>query len=185
MLGFGFFIHGQNQKLVRKIQIKSHDIIQFLDEALVPAEFETPDQVGLQVELFPDSPNGRFAQVLGLCHRLGTPMGGVQRLGMKSCFDHGFNFPLRDSRDLTRTGRVFFQARQAESQKSFPSQLDPGPQVPQFASDMVEDAGRRFQNDLGALDKMRGKASASRPRFQRPCFLWRQDDWRAVLLIKH
>ncbi|MGQ9471965.1 MAG: hypothetical protein ACUVR0_09795 [Candidatus Aminicenantales bacterium] len=56
---------------------------------------------------------------------------------------------------------------------------------PQFASDMVEDAGRRFQNDLGALDKMRRKASASRPRFQRPCFLWRQDDWRAVLLIKH
>lgn len=176
-LDLAFFIHAQNQRLVRRIQIKSHDIVQFLDEAFVPAEFESPDQVGLQVVLFPDSPDGRFAQVLGLRHRPGTPMGRVRRLGMKSCFDHGFNFPLRDSRDATRTGSVFFQAGQAESQKPFPPQLDRWPRDPQFAGDdVVEHAGRRFQNDLGALDKTRGKASASRPRFQNPRFLWRQDD---------
>ena len=176
-LDLAFFVHAQYQRLVRRIQIKSHDIVQFLDKAFVPAEFESPDQVGLQVVLFPDSPNGRFAQLLDLSHRPGTPMGRIRRLGVKSRFDHGFNFPLRDSRDATRTGGVFFQTGQAESQKPFPPQLDRGPRDPQFASDnVVEHAGRRSQNDLGALDKPRRKASAPRPRFQNPRFLGRQDD---------
>ena len=176
-LDLAFFVHAQNQRLVRRIQIKSHDIVQLLNKTFVPAEFEGPNQVGFQVVFFPDSPDGRFAQFLGLRHRPGTPVGRIGRLGVKSRFDHGFNFPLRDPRDATRTGGVFFQPGQAECQKPFPPKLDGGARDPQFASDgVVEHAGRRSQNDLGALDQPGRKASAPRPRFQNARFLRRQDD---------
>ena len=177
-LDLAFLIHTQNQRLVRRIQIQPHDIAQLLDEAFVTAEFEAADQMGLQVVLLPDPPDGGFTQLLGLGHRPCTPMCRVGRFGMKSRFDHGVNFPLRDFWNATRSRGVFFQAGQAESQKTLSPQLHGGTRGAQFAGDVLtEDTGGRTQNDLGALDKPRRKASATRPRFQNALFLARQDDF--------
>lgn len=81
-LDLAFLIQAQNQRLVRRIQIQPHDIAQLLYEAFITAEFESADQMGLQVVLLPDPPDGRFTQLLGLGHRPGTPMGRIRRLGM-------------------------------------------------------------------------------------------------------
>ena len=176
-LDLAFFVHAQNQRLVRRIQIQPHDIAQLLHEAFVTAEFEGADQMGLQVVLLPDSPDGRFTQLLGLGHRSCTPMCRIRRLGMKSCFDHGVNFPLRDFWNATRPRGVFFQTKQAESQKTLSPQLHGGTRDPQFAGDvLIQHTGGRSQNDLGPLDKPRRKASATRPRFQNTLFLGGQDD---------
>ena len=129
-LNLAFLIHAQNQGLVRRIQIQPHDIAQPLYEALVPAEFKGADQMGLQVVSLPDSPDGGFTQLLGLGHRPGTPTRRIRRLGMKSRFDHGVNFPLRDSWKATRPRGVFFQPGQAESQKTLPPQLHGGTRGP-------------------------------------------------------
>jgi len=176
-LDLAFLIQAQNQRLVRRIQIQPHDIAQLLYEAFITAEFEGADQMGLQVVLFPDPPDGRFTQLLGLGHRPGTPMGRIRRLAMKSRFDHGVNFPLRDFWNATRPRGVFFQTEQAESQKTLSPQLHGGTRGPQFAGDvLIEHTGGRSQNDLGTLDKPRRKASATRPSLQNALFLGRQDD---------
>ncbi len=177
-LDLAFLVHAQNQGLVRRIQIQPHDIAQLFHKAFVPAEFKGTDQMGLQVVSLPDSPNGGFTQLLGLGHRPGTPMCRIRRLGMKSCFDHGVNFSLRDFRNATRPGGVFFQAGKPESQKTLSPQLDGRTRDLQFAGDcVIEHPGSRFQDDLGTLDLPGRKASATRPRFQNALFLGRQDDF--------
>jgi len=177
-LDLAFLVHTQNQGLVRRIQIQSHDIAQLFYEALVPAELKGSHQMRLQVVPLPDSADGRFTQVLGLGHRPGTPMRRIRGLGMKSRFDHGVNFSLRDFRKATRPGGVFFQARKTESQKPLSPQLDSRTRDLQFAGDVViKHPGRRFQNDVGTLDQPRRKGSAARPRFQNAFFLRRQDDF--------
>jgi len=177
-LNLAFLVQAQNQGLVRRIQIQPHDIAQLLHKTFVPAEFKGADQMGLQVVPLPDSSDGGFTQLLGLGHRPGTPMRRIRRLGMKSRFDHGVNFSLRDFWNATRTRGVFFQAGKPESQETLSPQLDGGTRDLQFAGDVViEHPGRRFQNDVGTLDQPRRKASAARPRFQNVPFLGRQDDF--------
>lgn len=177
-LDLAFLIHAQNQRLVWRIQIKPHDVAQLLHEPLVTAEFEGPDQMRLQIVLLPDPPDSRFTQLLGLGHRPSTPMRRIRRPAMKSRFDHGVNFPLRDFWKATRPRGIFFQAGQAESQKTLSPQLYGGTRGPQFAGDvLIEHAGGRSQNDLGALDKTGGKAPATRPGFQNTLFLGRQEDF--------
>jgi len=173
-LDLAFLIQAQNQRLVRRIQIQPHDIAQLLHKPFVTAEFEGSDQMRLQVMPLPDSPDGRFTQLLGFGHRPGTPMRRIRRFGMKSGFDHGVNFPLRDFWNATWSRGVFFQAGQAESQKTLSPQLHRGTRDPQFAGDVViEHTGSRLKNDLGAQDKPGGKTSATRPRFQNTLFLGR------------
>lgn len=177
-LDLAFLVHAQNQGLVRRIQIQPDDIAQLLHEAFVPAEFKGAYQMGLQVVSLPDSPDGRFTQLLGFGHRPGTPMRCVRGLGVKSRFDHGVNFSLRDFRNTTRPGGVFFQAGKTESQKTLSPQLDGGTRDVQLTGDsVIEHPGSRFQDDLGTLDQAGREASATRPRFQNALFLGRQDDF--------
>ena len=177
-LDLAFLVQAQNQGLLRRIQIQPHDIAQLLDKAFVTAEFKGADQMGLQVVPLPDSPNGRFTQLLSFGHCPGTPMRRIRRLGMKSRFDHGVNFSLRDFRNATRPGGVFFQAGKPERQETLSPQLDGRTRDLQFAGDcVIEHPGSRFQDDLGTLDQPGRKASATRPRFQNVLFLGRQDDF--------
>jgi len=177
-LDLAFLVQAENQRLVWRIEIKADDIAQLLHEPLVTAQFEGPDQMGFQIVLPPDPPDSRFTQVLGLRHRPRTPMRRIRRLAVKSGFDHGVNSPLRDSGNATRPRSVFFQAGQAESQKTLSPQLHRGTRGPQLAGDvLIEHTGCRFQNDLGALDKPGRKASTTRPHFQNTLFLGRQDDF--------
>lgn len=177
-LDLAFLVHAQNQGLVRRIEVEPDDIAQLLHKAFVPAEFKGSDQMGLQVVSLPDSPDGRFTQLLGFGHRPGTPMRRVRRRGVKSRFDHGVNFSLRDFRNTTRPGGVFFQAGKTESQKTLSPQLDGGTRDLQLTGDcLIEHTGSRFQDDLGTLDQPGRKAAATRPCFQNPLFLGRQYDF--------
>ena len=177
-LDLAFFVQAQNKGLVRWIQVQAHDVAQLLDKVLVPTEFEGIDQMGLQVVLLPDATDSRFTQTLGFGHSPRAPMRRIRRRRMQGGFNHGFDFTRRDFRNTTRPGGVFFQAGKPESQKALSPQLDGGTRDLQFAGDVViEHPGSRFQNDVGALDQPRRKASATRPRFQNALFLGRQDDF--------
>jgi len=47
-LSLAFLIDTQNQDLIRRVQIKTHHILQFLNKMLVSADLERLDQMGLR-----------------------------------------------------------------------------------------------------------------------------------------
>ncbi len=57
-LDLAFLIHTQNQGFVGRIEVKTHDIREFLHEVLVAIELEGFDQMGLQAVVMPDPLNG-------------------------------------------------------------------------------------------------------------------------------
>ena len=175
-LDLAFFVQAQNKRLVRWIQVQSHDIHQLLDKVLVPTEFEGIDQMGFQVVLLPDAADSRFAQILGFGHSPRAPMRRIRRRRMEGGFNHGLDFTRRYFRNTTRPGSVFFQTGHSKSQKTLSPQLHGGPRDPQFASDiLVQHSAGRHSNDLGPLHKPGRKAPAVRPCFQARLFLGGQD----------
>jgi len=171
-LDLTLLIHRQDQRFVRRIQIQTYDIAQFLDKTLVSTDFKCFDQMRLQIVPFPDSADSRFAEVLGLSHGPCTPMGGIRGLCVQGRFNHGLDFSRRDFGDATGSRGIFFQSRQTQSQEPLSPELDGRSRNTQLASDIsVQPSFGRPSDDLGALDQSSGKAPAMSPRLLSLSFL--------------
>ena len=176
-LDLAFLVHTQDQRPVRGIQIQAHDIAQFLEKAFISTEFESFDQMRLQVVLPPDSADGRFAEILGFSHGPRTPMRRIRGFRMQGRFNHGFDFSRRDSGDAAGPRCVLFQSRQAKSQEPLSPKLNRRSGNPQLVRDiLVQRSFGRHSNDSGTLYQSGWKAPAMRPSLQSRSFLWRQDD---------
>ena len=176
-LDLAFLVQTQNQGLVRGIQVQSHHVAQLFDEVLVAAELEGADQVGLQVVLFPDSADGRFADVLGGSHGPRAPVRRSRRRCLHGRFNHSLDLPRRDAGKTARPRSVFFQARYAQGQKTFPPKLDRRTRDLQPLGDLLIPHSLGGQpDDLGSLNQAQGKASGLSPGPQRRLFLGGQDD---------
>ncbi len=122
-LYLALFVHAQNQRLVRRVQIQTHDIGQFLDKVFVAAEFESLYQMRFEIVHVPDATNAGLRQVLRLGHAARAPMRRIVRLRMQGGFDNGLDFGWRDALLAARTWRILFETGQPQGQKSFAPEL--------------------------------------------------------------
>ncbi len=64
-------------------------------------------QVGLQIMLFPDPPDGGFTKPLSRCHRAGAPVRRIRRFAMQRCFYDGSNLWAQEFSESVRAFRRF------------------------------------------------------------------------------
>ena len=69
-------VHAKDDGLVRRVEVQSHDVGEFLREAKILRELEPFGPVGLQSMGVPDAVDHRVADALGLGHSPAAPMGG-------------------------------------------------------------------------------------------------------------
>src|SRR3972149_348822 len=77
----------------------------------------------------------------------------------------------------TRAGRIFFQPRQTQCQKTLWPELNGRSRHPQsFGDSLTEDAVCSHHDDFGPLHQSQGITSSARPCFHGSAFLWGQHD---------
>src|SRR5664280_3677903 len=124
-LNLAFFIDAQHQGFFRRIQVQSHDILQFLDELRVPAELEGFRQMRFEVVLLPNPAHRGFAQALRPGHGPRTPVGGIGRLRMQRRLHHQPHFLWRDTRPGVRAEERPFPVRPAEAPRNAAATVAP------------------------------------------------------------
>lgn len=166
-LNLTFFVDTQHQGSVWWIDIEPNNVEELLEEMFVATEFERFDQMGLEVVLLPYPTYRCLAQTLCVGHGSCAPVRRIGRWCMESCFDHSLDFPLRDSRNTTRTGGIFFQASASQGYESLPPELNSGTRDPQLKSDLVDEDSRSCHlDDLSALDQAQREALPPRPALE-------------------
>ena len=88
-LNLALFVHAQDDRLLRRIQVQSDHVGQFLQELGVAREFECLDKMRLQIVGLPDIVDGGLADTLTLGHRPATPMRHSCRFGLQSRLHYG------------------------------------------------------------------------------------------------
>src|SRR5688500_5369759 len=61
-LDLALLVYREHQGVLRRIEIETNDVFQFLCKLRVPAEFEAPRQMRLEAMLFPDTADRARAQ---------------------------------------------------------------------------------------------------------------------------
>ena len=178
-LDLTFLVDTQDQGSLGRVEIQAHDIVKLLDELLVAADLEGPDQVGLEVVLLPDSLDCHPAETLRLSHASRAPMGRVERRRLQGGFDDRANFRLGDVRNAAGTRRILLQPVQAQGQKPLSPKLHGRPRNPEFLCDVLAlgTLGGTL-NDPRPLDQPCREAPAPRPFRQRGTLNDGQDDRR-------
>ena len=76
-LNLTFLVDTKHDRFVRRIEIKSYNIVELLAELFVFAEFERFDKMRLQVVVSPNAGHRGLADTLILGHRPRAPVSGV------------------------------------------------------------------------------------------------------------
>jgi hypothetical protein len=67
-LDLRLLVHTQHQRLVRRVQIQSHDVPDLVDEQRIGRQLERLASMRLQAERAPDPADGALAQAILVCH---------------------------------------------------------------------------------------------------------------------
>ena len=181
-LDLAFLVDAQDNGSFRRIKIKPDNIVELIDEMFVAAEFESLDQVRLEVMLLPYSVNRGLADTLGLRHRSSAPVSCRDRLCVQSGLNDSSDFALSNGRDAAGTWSIFLESGHAQSKESLSPQLHRWSRDFQPACDVL--AGHTVSShgdDLSALNNPQGLALRTGPGGQSGTFLWRQHDrWSEV-----
>ena len=86
-LDLTLLVHAQNQGLVRRIQIQTHNVAKLLDKVLVPAEREGLDPMWFEVVLIPNALNRHSADSVRLGHAAHAPVRCMGRSPVQGRFD--------------------------------------------------------------------------------------------------
>jgi len=174
-LDLALFVHTQDQRLIRGVQVKPHHVLQLLDELLVPAELEGFEQMRLDLVLSPDSMNARCAHVLSLCHGPGTPMRGSCRSTLQRRLDHRPDLSGRDARSAAWTRSVLLQSPQPQGQKPLTPELNGRPRhVQALCNILAENTVGGHEDNSGSHHLPVGKVASPCPFVQRRSFVWAQ-----------
>lgn len=177
-LNLAFLVYGENQGLVRGIEVESDNIIELFDELLVVADLKGSDKMGLETVLSPDAAYCGLADSLCLCHEACAPMGRIGRLGMQSGFDDRTDFALRNARNATGARSILFKPSHSQGEESLPPQLDSRPRDIQLLCDLlIRDAVSGHLNDSCALHEANRQACCACPRSQLGPLLRRKHYW--------
>ena len=87
-LNLRFFVHAQNQRSIRRIEIQAYDIRELFDKLFVPRELEIANAVRLQTVAVPNPSHGHVTDPKLFCHRPTTPVSRIVRLGVKGRLDN-------------------------------------------------------------------------------------------------
>lgn len=179
-LYLAFLVNAQDNGLVRRIEIKPNDIVEFFDELFVAADFERLDEMRLETVLLPDSSDRGLAKAECFGHASCTPMRGVTRRRLQSGLNNSEYSFLWNARNPSGPRSVFLQPRHPEGKKAFSPKLHGRAGRSKILSDILtEHSVRCFSNNLSALNQSCRNAPAARPSIEHDTFFRRQDDRRS------
>lgn len=183
-LNLALFIHAQDQRLVRRVQVKADDIREFFREARITAHLEGRDAVGPQPVLLPNVPHGRFADPLSLGHRPGAPMRGIRRPAVQGGFYNRRAVRITDGRNAAGTRGILLQTGGPQGEKSISPQLHRGPRNACLLRDPLALATlSRQQHDPRPLNKTLRSAPGSGPTLQSDSLLIGKKNGSALQLM--
>src|SRR5690348_15737851 len=127
----------------------------------------------------PDATHTGFADADRSCHGAGAPVGGMGRLVASGHFHYALDQAGADLGFPPRSGRIFFEPSQAQSQIAMAPAGNFFGSDPQVVSNsFVLLASSRSQHDAGAFDDARRKRSTTGPLFERSSLIRTQfDGW--------
>ena len=130
-LDLGFFIHAEHQRLLRRVQIESDHIADFVDELRIIADLEGVDQVRFEPERLPDPAHRGLRQSGLFGHRRPRPVGGIRRRALQRGHQHRLDLLIADRAWPTRAGIVTqtVEAILEEALTPFTHRLRPHPHL--------------------------------------------------------
>ena len=118
-LNLALLVDAQHHSLVRRIQVHSHYIRQFLDKPLVLGQLECLDPMGLKTVRIPYPLHRGLADPLGFGHRTHGPMRGIARCRVESRLDDGLHPVQRKSLRTRAVGCVLRQSNRSVLLETF------------------------------------------------------------------
>ena len=166
-LDLGLLIERENQSMLRRIEIESDDVVEFLGETRVIAELEGLDAVGLEAMGAPNPSHGGSADAGRGGHGAAAPVGGVGRFLAGGLVDDLLYFLLRDGRCTTGPWGVFCNAGNAAFEKA---RAPAGHQLPRDTElcgylPILETVGGQ-QDNPGSQGETNGDLAAARVAVQ-------------------
>src|SRR5271167_395453 len=160
--------------MLRRMEVQTHNVLQFLGKLRIAAELEGFYAMGLQSISFPDSAYAGFTYAGHLSQAAGAPVGGLRRGLLGGSTDDGLRI---DAARAAGARGVFFQSGQTRLQKTaaatgrfLTANLECGGNL------KVLFAGGGQQNDLGSLYLPLRQAAGASPALQLSSLLLIQGD---------
>ena len=100
-LDLALLVDAQDDGLVGRVEIETHDVDELLGEVRVPAQLEAAHPVGRQAMSVPDALDGGRADALRGCHRAAAPLGRSRRGGRDGGLHDGLDALGADRRLAT------------------------------------------------------------------------------------
>jgi hypothetical protein len=136
-LDLALFVNRQHQRIVRRIEIKPNDILNFLCKLRIVRELERAREMGLQAVLLPHALDGGVANADLFGQHARAPMRGVRGLLLGGHGDDPEPHRIGDARlsGFRTFALIFAQALDAAFQVGFLPAPDGGLRNPRFPRD--------------------------------------------------
>ncbi len=130
-LNLGFFVHAQNQRLIRRIEIQTDHVGELFHELFVAGQLEIAHAMGLQTVAVPYPGHRHVTDSKSARQGPAAPMSGILGFGMQSSFHDGLDLiilgPLRTGlarRLVLQTGHPALQKMMAPKQHGGPTHFE-------------------------------------------------------------
>src|SRR6202035_4533086 len=117
-LNLALFVGAQNEGMLGRIEVQTDDVLQFLCEGGIAAEFEGSYLVRLQPMSAPDAPYTGLADAGRRRHRARRPVRGVGWLLMQRHLHHSVHPAVGNDARSAWPRRVLLQSGDAAGQKA-------------------------------------------------------------------
>jgi hypothetical protein len=114
-LDLALLVDRQHQGLVRRIEVKAHDVLYLLDESTVARDLERFDAMRLELVRFPYPLNARARKTGRGGHAAYAPVGGIRRLLVQGLVHHRIDLLRCQRFAARRAGRILDKPVHANS----------------------------------------------------------------------
>ena len=177
-LDLALLINADHQRLIRGIQVKSHDIGEFLDESLVLGQLKGSRPMRLQSVGIPDALDCRRADSLFVGHCPHTPVCGSLRGRLQCRIDDLLDLGGRNPRLPTTPWSVFGQCGWSSLHKAVSPKNDRRATCCHLAGDVtIRVASRGHEHETRAEDYLLRGVTSSNPCLQGSSLLVGYRQW--------
>lgn len=170
-LDLTFLIHAEDDGMLGRVEIQSHDILQFLLEVWIPTELKGADPVGLQTMSGPDPMHECGVRPQVPRQGAGGPVGGGGRRRLGRRLQNACGQRLARLGGPPPAGGILGEAGQALGGEALPPEPHGLPTRVQHGGNLVVVvACGRQQRNLGAEHESRGRPPSASPLLQMPVF---------------
>jgi hypothetical protein len=173
-LDLAFFIYAEDEGLIRRIEIKAHNVPDFFDKEGIGGELKMTLAMGLNTKGTPKTMDCGFGDSGGVRESAATPVGTAVRFGLKSSLDGGSYPVISNGAGPSRPEFIMKPLNTLFKEASSPLSNRRQRQTQFLGDNVIVLAFGGPEHDLGAVNQSGGQGTRLAESLKLPLFFLRK-----------